>query len=235
MTMPHEPAVLLVHGAWHGAWCWEELRPELRMLGVDTLAVDLPSTGDAEQGLYADARALRATVDALDRPVVVLAHGYGGIPVSEGLAGAANVVHLVYAASPLLAEGEDRCAVPLGDGRLVMPPEDAAQALYGDLAPDEVVRAVSRLRPHSLKAFTEVPTRAAWRDIPSTLVLGENDRSLADDLVRRSTARATDVRTVPGGPSPFYSAPAELAVVVHDVVRRAEPREEVRGCVAGLA
>ncbi|GAA1530739.1 alpha/beta hydrolase [Kribbella lupini] len=232
MTMPHEPAVLLVHGAWHGAWCWEELRPELRMLGVDTLVMDLPSTGNAEQGLYADARALRVTVDALDRPVVVLAHGYGGIVVSEGLAGAANVVHLVYAASPLLAEGEKRCAVPLGDGRLVMPPEDAAQVLYGDLAPDEVVRAVSRLRPHSHRAFTEVPTRAAWRDIPSTLVLGGSDRSMPDELVRRSTARATAVRTVPGGAALFYSAPVELAELVHDVVREAEARE---GCVAGLA
>ena len=232
MTMPHEPAVLLVHGAWHGAWCWEELRPELRMLGVDTLAVDLPSTGNADQGLYADARALRATVDALDRPVVVLAHGYGGIVVSEGLAGAANVVHLVYAASPLLAEGEERCGMLVGDGRLVMPPENAAQTLYGDLAPDEVVRAVSRLRPHSQRAFLEVPTRAAWRQIPSTLVLGESDRSLADDLVRRATARATEVRTVPGGPSLFYSAPTELAAVVHDLVCHVEG---VKGCVAGLA
>lgn len=112
MTMPHEPAVLLVHGAWHGAWCWEELRPELRVLGVDTLAVDLPSTGDAEQGLYADARALRATVDALARPVVVLAHSYGGFPVTEGLAGASNVVRLIYAAAPLAAEGSGRQAPP---------------------------------------------------------------------------------------------------------------------------
>ncbi|MEV6282700.1 alpha/beta hydrolase [Kribbella sp. NPDC051770] len=231
MTMPHEPAVLLVHGAWHGAWCWEEVRPELRMLGVDTMVVALPSTGDAEQGLYADARAVRAAADAVDRPVVVVAHGYGGLPVTEGLAGAPNVVHLVYAASPLLGEGEARCAVPLGDGRLVMPPEDAAQVMYGDLAPDEVVRAVARLRPHSLRAFTELLTRAAWRDIPSTLVLGDTDRSLSEDLVQRSVARATEVRRVPGGVSPFYSAPAELAAIVQEAVRRVAP-QAVKGCVA---
>lgn len=234
MTMPHEPAVLLVHGAWHGAWCWEELRPELRMLGVDTLAVDLPSTGNAEQGLYADARALRATVDALDRPVVVLAHSYGGFPVTEGLAGASNVVRLIYAAAPLMPEGECAAGSVRLDSRLVMPPDDAS-VMYGDLAPDEAVRAVSRLRPHSARAFTDVLTRAAWRDIPSTLVLGDSDPWMTEETVRRSVEHATEVRRVPGGPSLFYSAPVELAAVVHDVLRRAEPREGVQGCVAGLA
>ncbi|GAB2569146.1 alpha/beta hydrolase [Kribbella endophytica] len=234
MTTPHEPAVLLVHGAWHGAWCWEELRPELRVLGVDTLAVDLPSTGDAEQGLYADARALRATVDALARPVVVLAHSYGGFPVTEGLAGASNVVRLIYAAAPLAAEGERAAGAALVEGRLVMPPADSA-TMYGDLAPDEVVRAVSRLRPHSARAFTDVLTHAAWRDIPSTLVLGDSDPWMSEELVSRSIARASEVRRVPGGTSLFYSAPAELAAVVHDVVRRTEPRQAGKGCVAGLA
>ncbi|MET0699294.1 MAG: alpha/beta fold hydrolase, partial [Mycobacterium sp.] len=32
----------LVHGAWHGAWCWERLTPELVARGHRVVAVDLP-------------------------------------------------------------------------------------------------------------------------------------------------------------------------------------------------
>ncbi len=34
---------VLVHGAWHGAWSWERLAPELRTRGHDVLAIALPS------------------------------------------------------------------------------------------------------------------------------------------------------------------------------------------------
>ena len=40
----------LVHGAWHGAWCWERLVPELELLGHRTVAVDLPAE-DPHAGL----------------------------------------------------------------------------------------------------------------------------------------------------------------------------------------
>jgi pimeloyl-ACP methyl ester carboxylesterase len=33
----------LVHGAFHGSWCWQRLTPELERLGHRVLAVDLPS------------------------------------------------------------------------------------------------------------------------------------------------------------------------------------------------
>ena len=34
--------IMLVHGAMHGAWCWDLLRPELERLGHRTHAIDLP-------------------------------------------------------------------------------------------------------------------------------------------------------------------------------------------------
>src|SRR5260221_10947192 len=33
---------VLVHGAWHGAWCWERLVPELEARGHASIAMDLP-------------------------------------------------------------------------------------------------------------------------------------------------------------------------------------------------
>jgi pimeloyl-ACP methyl ester carboxylesterase len=45
----------LVHGAWHGAWCWEQLTPLLQQAGHDVVAMDLPSEdGRATFDTYAD-------------------------------------------------------------------------------------------------------------------------------------------------------------------------------------
>jgi pimeloyl-ACP methyl ester carboxylesterase len=54
----------LVHGAWHGAWCWERLVPELELLGHRTVAVDLPAE-DPHAGLtrYAELTAAALPVD----------------------------------------------------------------------------------------------------------------------------------------------------------------------------
>jgi pimeloyl-ACP methyl ester carboxylesterase len=65
--------VVLVHGAWHAAWCWEKLTPELEGLGVLWSAVDLPFTS-----LEDDAEVLRERLDAIDGEKVVVGHSYGG-------------------------------------------------------------------------------------------------------------------------------------------------------------
>ena len=38
------PGAVLVHGLWHGAWCWDAVREELTGRGVDSVAVELPLT-----------------------------------------------------------------------------------------------------------------------------------------------------------------------------------------------
>ncbi len=37
--------ILLVHGAWHGAWCWATLQAELDRRGLPSYAVELPGHG----------------------------------------------------------------------------------------------------------------------------------------------------------------------------------------------
>ena len=45
---------VLIHGAWHGAWCWEKIVPMLTRCGHEAIAVDLPAAAinlfDAEDG-----------------------------------------------------------------------------------------------------------------------------------------------------------------------------------------
>ena len=100
--MPAEPTYVLVHGAWHGAWAWSELE---RRLEAPTVAVDLPSAAGhaaALGDLEADTAEVRRAVDAVDGPVVLVAHSYGGLPVTAAAVGAPNVAHIAYVTAFLL-------------------------------------------------------------------------------------------------------------------------------------
>ncbi|GAA3837818.1 alpha/beta hydrolase [Amycolatopsis tucumanensis] len=214
--------LVLVHGAWHGPWCWELFVPELESRGWAVSAVDLPSTwGDPAAGMRDDARAVRDHLAAIDGPVTVLAHSYGGVPATEA-AGPA-VERIIYLAAHMLAEGES-VITPLGGPWFpadadFAPGPDPEQALYPDVPDDWTRKAVGLLRPQSAKAFTEELTRASWRTIPSALVVCDDDLSLPGLFVDRAIAQgmADVVRHLPGGHSPFLSRPAELAELVGEV------------------
>ena len=44
--------LLLVHGAYHGAWCWERFLPELRRRGIEAVTLNLPLTDLGDDGPY---------------------------------------------------------------------------------------------------------------------------------------------------------------------------------------
>ncbi|MDA9009342.1 alpha/beta fold hydrolase [Alphaproteobacteria bacterium] len=43
--MTNNTTFLLVHGSWHGAWCWKPVQESLAGLGFSSLAIDLPGHG----------------------------------------------------------------------------------------------------------------------------------------------------------------------------------------------
>ena len=69
---------VLVHGAFHGAWCWDKVVPLLDAAGMPSVAVELPFTSFA-----ADVDAVRAALDAASGSVVLCGHSYGGAVITE--------------------------------------------------------------------------------------------------------------------------------------------------------
>lgn len=125
--------LLLVHGAWHGAWCWSALQAELDRRGLPSHAIDLPGHGSSLApfgGLYDDAKHVRATLDRLgiasrsqdsggakttqgyaDEGFVLVGHSYGGAVITEAAVeengGArSDIARLVYVAAFALDQGE---------------------------------------------------------------------------------------------------------------------------------
>ena len=57
-------SIVLVHGAWHGAWCWEPVIARLDAAGLPAVAVDLPSVSAPDATLADDARCVHDALDA---------------------------------------------------------------------------------------------------------------------------------------------------------------------------
>lgn len=110
------PSLLLVPGAWHKPEHLQLLVADLAGIDVDTVA--LTSCGDDPKALgdmYSDAAAIRAVVEAIGGPVVVVAHSYGGIPTTQALVGMPNVKSIVYLAAFQLEVGDTLLSSVGGD------------------------------------------------------------------------------------------------------------------------
>lgn len=218
---------LLVHGAWHGSWCWERLLPALTERGLAAVTVDLPGSapdGGGDAGVREDVRALRAALDRIDGPVTVVGHSYGGIPATVAAADDPRVGRLVYLAAYQLDVGESLYGY---HGRSVSGPvqgttpplDNPEQSFYSDVPEEEAARAVGRLTPQSLKTFHEPVTAAGWRHVPSAYVLCEEDRALPPRVQERMAVRAQSVHRLPSGHSPFLSMPDRLAGLLDELDR----------------
>ncbi|MFG2767631.1 alpha/beta hydrolase [Streptomyces rubiginosohelvolus] len=216
MTAP--PTLLLVHGAWHGGWCWSKLQSALETEGVESRTLDLPSAG-RPSGVAEDADAIRRAISEIEGPVVVVAHSYGGIPASQAVDKSDGVVKLVYLAAFQLDAGESLLGyvdapVPSEEHEMQPVPDDPFSLFYADVSHEEAEEAATRLKPQSAKSFSDVVTRAGWHDVPSTYIICEQDQALPVALQEALATRAAESYRMAGSHSPFLANPEELATLL---------------------
>jgi pimeloyl-ACP methyl ester carboxylesterase len=219
-------SIVLVHGAWHGPWCWSKVAEPLRGRGLDVHTVKLPSSGPEPSSLadlYGDAAAVRAALDEIDGEVVVVAHSYGGIATTEGAAGASNVAHIVYLTAFMLDEGESLFAAVgavepdwwiKDEQELSLMPGRPEQIFYNDCSPEDTADAVSRLEPQSLAAIKQPVRSVAWREAPTTYVICDQDNAIPVFAQEYMAERAGDVRRIDASHSPFLSRPDEVVELI---------------------
>ncbi len=103
---------MLIHGAMHGAWCWERVIPLLQSSGNAVIAPDLPGHGADRTPHSAVTLAhyiacVGELLEAAGVPVVLVGHSMGGMVVSAALdAWPAKVRHLVYISAVVPTDGE---------------------------------------------------------------------------------------------------------------------------------
>lgn len=235
------PMVVLVHGAWHGAWCWATLQAELDRRSIPSLAVDLPGHGVSTAplgGLLADTEALIAVLDRLAAsatgPVVLVGHSYGGAVITQAAAGRDDVAHLLYIAAFALDDGESvlsclgslerrdvelaTAMIPTDDGTTTtLSPEPASRALYGECSAATIRAALARLGPQSMTSMTETVSGAPRSIVPSTYVVCGRDRAVHPDHQARLAGRCRHRIDLDTDHSPFLSAVDATADVIHRI------------------
>jgi pimeloyl-ACP methyl ester carboxylesterase len=244
MTGPGADGILLIHGAHHGAWAWDDLAP---LLEPPYLAVSLPGR-EGTASLHAPLG--RLTLEDLitsaaadlgrtgwDRAVIV-GHSLGGA-VAAGLAARApqRAHHLVLIAANVPDPG--RCVLdswPAGlrwlprtalalrrGGRqapLTMSPRRARRGLANDLDEAQARRLVSRLVPETPGFLTSpMPDAAMPPGLPRSYLVTRRD---GIHNPRRQAATATHlgatVIEIDSGHDPMLSQPAAVAAVINRAV-----------------
>ncbi len=235
--MPGVRPIVLVHGAFHGAWCWERLRAVLDERALPSIAVDLPGHGESTAplgDLHADADHVAAVLADMDEEVVLVGHSYGGAVITQGAGSTGNASHLVYVAAicPDVGESVGRSVVTsepqrtkLDDalvaagGILTVNPERAVAAFYHDCDPADADAARHQLGPQARASLIQPVTNAAWRSVPSTYILCRDDRAVAPSLQAIFATRCGSVVELDSGHSPFLSMPAAVADVLEPLAR----------------
>jgi pimeloyl-ACP methyl ester carboxylesterase len=208
--------IVLVHGAWHGAWCWDSVLTELRHRNIDATAVELPFTGFAD-----DVDVVRSAIGATSQGVVVCAHSYGGAVVSQAVTQLTNVGHLVYMAAfvntgsaSALTEGPIsllEATMPGAGGECSFDTRYARTIFYGDSEPGTIAAIAPRLRPMVLDTTAIVASPGSPHAIPSTYVVCSRDGAVPPEAQYQMAQGMDRVVVWPTDHSPFLTRPREVA------------------------
>lgn len=97
---------VLVHGGFHGAWCWNRLIPELEALGHEAVAVDLPGHGSRRDEFSTLEGRRGAILEVMRAGDVLVGHSGGGYDITLAADAAPEKVgHMIYLAAGLPLEG----------------------------------------------------------------------------------------------------------------------------------
>ena len=236
---------VLVHGGFHGAWCWSRTIPQLELLGHEAIAVDLPGHGERVGEEATVAGRLDAVTSVLEPGDVLVGHSGGGFEITRAADAAPDLVrHVVYLAAALPLEGRlmHEALVHRDDG----PPETdydvtgmlkhlrfgddgsmsfadfegAWEFFYHDCDEPTARWAFEHLTPENAgdTATTPVSVPRFWAaELARSFIVCLQDRSQPRWLAD-VTARRLGVEplTIDASHSPFLSRPAELAeLLVH--------------------
>lgn len=230
---------LLIHGAWHGGWCWQTMVPLLEARGHTVLAPDLPGHGadptpapSVTLATYTD-----FVCDLLSRqprPVILVGHSMGGIVITQAAEQCPERIEsLVYLTAFLPRTGESLMSLasqdreslvnpnsiePREDGTLAFRPEFSREAFYANCSAEDAAFAQARLSVQPAAPLgTPVHTTAErWGQVPRDYIACNRDRAVTPWLQREMLAHLPCRRTfsLDTDHSPFLSAPGPLAEIL---------------------
>ncbi len=233
--------MVLVHGAFAGAWCWEPTLAGLKSAGHEVETLDLPGAGDDRTPVeqidlrcYADR--VVSQLERVDEPAVLVGHSMGGMVITQAAALApARVAKLVFVCAFMphdgqslleltqLPEGADDQVqanlVVAGDPPVATLPRDTCRdTLFNRCTEEHADWGTDRLGTQPVAPFTSpvgVPA-GALDGIPRAYVLCSDDHAIPPGLQQRMIAEhgLTEVVELHTDHMPFLSATDALVAAL---------------------
>jgi pimeloyl-ACP methyl ester carboxylesterase len=223
----------LVHGAYQGAWCWDQLREELERDGHTTSAVDLPCD-DPEAGAERYADEVVHSMPKTSDGVVLVGHSLAGLTVPI-VAGRTKIVKTIYLGAILPIPGlsfdaqhadidtgftPSEGAISHPDGGASWSESGAIEVFFHDCDPETARASAQRMRKQHWCITQEVTPLRRWPDAPAAYILCTDDRVISPEYSRRAAREQLGVEPIEivGGHSPYLSRPRELATLLERLV-----------------
>ena len=216
---------VLIHGSWHGGWCFDEVTRQLEAAGHRVLAPTLPGMGGDEAELravtlqgwadFAVAQCRKLKTELAGAPVVLAGHSRGGLVVSQAAeADPAAMDALVYICAMMLPDGISRAQFkaleqptpdfdgvisPVCNGAGTVANPSLAGPVFAQLSPSDLVAEVlPRLltEPHGPRSTPLHLTPERWGRLPRTYVETLHDRTIPIASQRLMQAKSPGAQVV---------------------------------------
>jgi pimeloyl-ACP methyl ester carboxylesterase len=234
--MSDTPTIVFVHGAFADASGFAGILGRLKATGLPMVAPPNPL-----RSLEGDGAAIHAVVSAIDGPVILVGHSYGGAVITQAAATLKNVTALVYLAAFGIDVGESCASVqgPFppallaktyyptsydapgapGGPDLYIKKEGFKETFCGDASDDVADVLFATQRPLAAFAYTQNATGAGWKSIPSWYLVSAHDNAIPPQAQQFMAERMkATTETIDGSHTAFIAKPEAVAAFLKKAI-----------------
>ena len=249
MVVALSQRVVLVHGAWHGSWCWHKVATNLTKMGHKVRTPDLPGHHRNPSPLKDVTLAkyvahIEGIIREEPQPVVLVGHSMAGVVISQVAENIPDkIASLVYVSAFIpknggsLLDEEKQAAVPSvaleiavneSEGLISLSASKRVRELFYNKCSDKDAEyALPRLQDQPLRPFIDPITISPQKfgTVPKRYIECLQDNAVMIQDQRRMHSRIKcEVVTLDTDHSPFFSADKQLAGIIADNNKKVTPQ-----------
>lgn len=241
-----KPVIVLLHGAWHSALCWNPLIPYLNAMNHEVLCPDLPGHGENKADiskitLDKYSKYISQYIDNIENKVILVGHSMSGMVISQlAEKNPDKIERLVYLSAYLPSSGQSLFDLISANRRAIgKAPVEQAMHMSQDnrtcsIAPEDIARlfynhCTENLKDHipaTLPEQATLPlsskvtlTEGNYGQIPKTYICCLDDQVIPITHQRHMMKQQAcdEMIQIESDHSPFLSSPQLLASILHSI------------------
>lgn len=226
---------LLIHGAWHGAWCWDKIIPLLEAQGHTVIAPELPGHGknnspSKDVSLQSYTNCICDILDTLNKPAILVGHSMAGLIISQVAAYRPEKIKALIYVTAFVLENQGSLFSFIKRGSklfldfntesstIVLNTTAITNAFYGDCTAEDIARAKALITAQPIAPFKSKLNinNTDFKQIPKTYIECLNDNIIPIAMQRKMHTKFNwkNVHTLNSSHSPFLSCPKALTLAI---------------------